>query len=121
MRLPNLAIVLAINASIRHDDEWFDEPDEVERILRLLNHLEDETDPVSAAAIAVERIARSQAFTEGNKRTALLVGRWILDRNGEDGRHFIPEDDFTLANLLLSAARGNDEAAEILELFNSRR
>ena len=106
MRLPNLAIVLAINASIRHDDEWFDEPDEVERIVRLLNHLEGESDPVSAAAIAVERIARSQAFT---------------DRNGEDGRRFIPEDDFTLANLLLSAARGNDESAEVVELFNSRR
>lgn len=74
-----LAMVVAFTQSIRHDDEWFDEPDELDRIDRLLEQLEDETDPVIAAAHAVSRIARSQAFTEGNKRTALLVGRWILD------------------------------------------
>jgi len=63
--------------------------------------------PVEAAASAVGRIARSQAFTEGNKRTALLVGRWILDRNDVDGLRFIPEDDSELGNLLLSAASGS--------------
>ncbi len=63
----------------------------------------------------------SQAFTEGNKRTALLVGRWILDRNGADGLRFIPEDDTKLASLLLSAARGVDESDHVKELFDSRR
>jgi hypothetical protein len=89
-------MVVAFNRSVKHDDEWFDEPDELDRIERLLAQLDGETDPVIAAAHAVSRIARSQAFTEGNKRTALLVGRWILDRNGIDGLGFIPVDDTDL-------------------------
>ena len=113
-------MVVAFNHSIRHD-EWFDEPDELDRIEKLLEQLEDETDPVTAAAHAVDRIARSQAFTEGNKRTALLVGRWILDRNGVDGLRFIPEHDTELGGLLLSAARGVDENSQITQLFESRR
>ena len=121
MRLPSVGVVVAINASVRHDDEWFDEPDEVDRIERLLEQVKIETDPIVAAAVAVARIARSQAFTEGNKRTALLVGRWILDRNGADGLRFIPEDDTKLASLLLSAARGVDESDHVKELFDSRR
>ena len=74
-----------------------------------------------ASAIALTRIARSQAFAEGNKRTALLVGRWILDRNGIDGLKFMPEEDPQLASLLLSAARGIDETEHVQELFESRR
>jgi prophage maintenance system killer protein len=114
-------MVVAFNHPIRQDDEWLNEPDELERIERLLEQLEDETDPVIASAHAVGRIARSQAFTEGNKRTALLVGRWILDRNGIDGLGVIPEQDTELGGLLLSAARGVDEDDKITQLFESRR
>jgi hypothetical protein len=39
-------LIVAINASIRHDDEWFDEPDELDRIERLLEQLKTGTDPV---------------------------------------------------------------------------
>jgi hypothetical protein len=74
LRLPSLSIIVAINHSIRYDDEWFGDPDELDRIERILAELELEQDAVVAAATAVGRIARSQAFTEGNKRTALLVG-----------------------------------------------
>ncbi len=121
MRLPSLAIIVAINHSIRQDDEWFDEPEELDRIERILSELQGETDPVIAAATAVGRIARTQAFTEGNKRTALLIGRWILDRNGVDGLRFIPEHDSELGNLLLSAARGIDETEHVIALFASRQ
>ena len=121
MRLSTLAIIVAINESIRHEDEWFEEPDELDRIERLLEQLQTETDAVTAAARAVGRIARSQAFTEGNKRTAVLVGRWILDRNAVDGLRFMPEDDTELANLLLSAARGVEETKHVMDLFDSRR
>ena len=112
---------MAINHSIRQDDEWFDEPDEFDRIDRILTELQREKDPVTAAATAVGRIARSQASTEGNKRTALLVGRWILDRNGVDGRRIIREHDTELGHLLLSAARGIDETDHVVALFESRR
>ncbi len=74
-----------------------------------------------AAALSVSRLAQSQAFTEGNKRTAVLVGRWILDRNGLDGAKFIQENDIELAELLLQAARGEDVNKEVVDLFDSRR
>ena len=112
---------MAISHSIRQDDEWYDEPDELDRIERILTELQGETDPVIVADTAVGRIARTQAFTEGNKRTALLIGRWIPDRNGVDGLRFIPEHEIELGNLLLSAARGNGETEQIIPLFASRR
>lgn len=67
------------------------------------------------------RISRSQAFGEGNKRTALLVARWILDRNDLDGPIFLQPDDFALGRLLLDAAGGGDVEAEIVSLFLARR
>jgi prophage maintenance system killer protein len=113
-------VVVAINASVRQDDEWFDDEDEIHRVERILGDLQMESDPLHAAALATGRIARSQAFSEGNKRTALLVGRWILDRNGLNGSLIIPDNDFELAKLLLKAARGNDVTEQVFSLFKSR-
>jgi prophage maintenance system killer protein len=98
-----------------------EEADDLDRIQRILSDLQNATDSLIVAAIATSRIARAQAFTEGNKRTALLVGRWILDRNDFDGSLIIPPDDYELANLLLDAAREGDTAERVIELFESRR
>jgi prophage maintenance system killer protein len=114
-------MVVAFNYSIRDADEWFDEPDELDRVERLLVELADETDPVVAAALRVSRLAQSQPFREGNKRTAVLVSRWILDCNGLDGAKYVAENDIDLARLLLRAARGTDVRQEVADLFNSRR
>ena len=40
---------------------------------------------VEAAAVLAFRDTRAQGFNEGNKRTALLLARWLIDRNGGDG------------------------------------
>jgi prophage maintenance system killer protein len=121
LKVPSLETVVAFDHSIRRDDEWFEEPDEIDRVGRILDQLVHETDPVVASALFVSRLAQSQAFTEGNKRTAVLAGRWILDRNGIDGAKYIPENDMQLAPLLLKAARGADVSGEVIRLFESRR
>lgn len=71
MRIPSLEVVVAFNHSIRKADEWFDESDDLDRVEGILSRLADESDPVVAAALGMSRLAQSQAFTEGNKRTAL--------------------------------------------------
>jgi len=32
LNLPTVGLVVAINHSIRRDDEWFDEPDDLDRV-----------------------------------------------------------------------------------------
>ncbi|MBA3509927.1 MAG: Fic family protein [Thermoleophilaceae bacterium] len=81
---------------------WWDEPDELERVERALARIDDIDDPVRAAGVLAYRIARAQAFGEGNKRTALLLARWVLDRNGLDGRVLLPPNDWSS---LISSSR----------------
>jgi prophage maintenance system killer protein len=120
LKQPTLALVVAINHAVRADDEWFDEPDDLPRVEAALRAIQELEDPVAAAAVLAARISRSQAFGEGNKRTALLVARWILDRNGIEGAAMLPPDDFELARLLIDAAAGRDVEAEMIALFQSR-
>jgi prophage maintenance system killer protein len=101
---PTLELAVAINHSIRDTDEWFEEPDEVERLEVALEAVRSCEDPVEAAAILASRVARAQAFGEGNKRTALLLARWTLDRNGVDGTDILPPGDRDVARLLIRAA-----------------
>jgi prophage maintenance system killer protein len=61
-----------------------------------------------------------QAFGEGNKRTALLLARWLLDRNGVDGAAVLPPDR-EFGDLLVRAAAGNDVESEIVALLVARR
>jgi prophage maintenance system killer protein len=111
---PTVELAVAINAAVRTADEWFDEPDELDRLANALAAGDDLEDPVKAAGVPF-RVTRAQPFGEGNKRTALLLARWILDRNGFDGSVMIPPDDWKLADLLVQAASGRDVEKEIVD------
>jgi prophage maintenance system killer protein len=82
---PDLRLALAFNEGVRAEDEWFDEPDDLARVAGALGAIDELDDPVEAAAVLAFRVTRAQAFGEGNKRTALLLARWLLDHNGRDG------------------------------------
>ena len=106
LKRPELSLAIEINKRVRSDDEWFDEPDELDRVEAALQSIDHFDDPVAAASAIAFRITRSQGFTEGNKRTALLLARWTLDNNGLDGSQIINPDDRELADLLVQAAAG---------------
>ena len=82
-------MAVAFYRAVREHDEWFDEPDDLDRVERALSSI----DSVDAAAILAYRLTRAQGFTEGNKRTALLLARWLLDRNRINGAVIIPPED----------------------------
>lgn len=78
-------------------------------------------DPVEAAAVLACRLSRAQGFAEGNKRTGLLLARWVLDRNDVDGATFLPPDDREFADLRVKAASGLDVEDEGVALLRQRR
>lgn len=49
--------------------EWFDEPDDLDRVESALRSHDRLVDPVEAAAVLAFRVTRAQGFAEGNKRT----------------------------------------------------
>jgi prophage maintenance system killer protein len=105
---------------VREQDEWFSEPDDLARVERALASIDDLDDPVAAAGRLAFRVARAQGFAEGNKRTALLLARWLLDSNGLNGSAFLPSDDRVVARLLVRAAAGADVETEIITVFAGR-
>ena len=121
MRRPTLALAIAVNRSVREHDEWFDEPDDLDRVERAIRAIDTIHDPVEAAAILACRLTRGQSFTEGNKRTGLLLARWVLDRNDIDGATLLPPDDREFADLLVNAASGLDVEDEAVTLLRRRR
>jgi prophage maintenance system killer protein len=94
----------ALNHAARQDDEWFEEPDDLDRVQQALDAVFEINDPVTAAAAVAYRLARAQGFGEGNKRTAFLLAKWTLDHNGLDGAALLPPDDREVADLLVKAA-----------------
>lgn len=120
MKRPGLRLAIEINERVRCDDERFDEPDELDRVEAAIQSIDDFDDPIAAAGAIAFRVTRAQGFTEGNKRTALLLARWILDNNGFDGSRIIDPDDRELADLLVEAAAGRNVEAEILQFFVDR-
>jgi prophage maintenance system killer protein len=117
---PTVELAVAFNEAVRQQDEWFEEPDDHTRLERALASIVAIESPIDAAAVIASRIARAQAFGEGHKRTALLLARWTLDRNGIDGARILPADDRAVAELLVQAAAGRDVEQQLLELVRSR-
>ncbi|MHB1599675.1 MAG: Fic family protein [Acidimicrobiales bacterium] len=120
MRIPALELAVMVNHAIREDDEWFSEPDDLERVARALAAVADIEEPVRAAGVLAFRVARAQGFAEGNKRTAFLLARWILDQNGADGARLLPASDRKFADLLVKAASGTDVEAKMVDLLLER-
>lgn len=121
MILPTLDLAVAFNRATRRADEWFDEPDDLDRVQRALDSIANIDDVVHAAAVLAYRVARAQGFGEANKPTALALARWLLDRNGEDGANLLPPPDRVVGELLVAAASGRNVEAEIVETLRSRR
>jgi prophage maintenance system killer protein len=117
---PTLALAVALNHATRQDDEWFDKPHDLERVQRALDSVSAIEDPVTAAAVVAYRVARAQSFGEGNKRTAFLLAKWTLDRNGLDGSAILLPDDREVADLLVKAAAGQDVEDELVDVLDSR-
>lgn len=117
---PDLRLALAFNEAVREPDEWFEEPDDVDRLRTALSAIDAVEDPVGAAALLACRVTRAQAFGEGNKRTALILARWVLDHNGKDGSRLLAGEDREVASLLVRAAAGADVEAELLRVLRDQ-
>jgi prophage maintenance system killer protein len=109
-----LDLIVVVNSALREPDEFFDDEDELDRVERVLQALEKTSDPVLLAGSLMSRLARSQAFTEGNKRTALAVAHFVLSANGFDPEAYLPPGDTQIRGHLLRAARGEDVEQEVM-------
>ena len=120
LRRPSVDFATAISRSVRSNDEWFDEPDDIDGLAQALSAVDNIDDRIVAAGVLAFRVTRAQAFGEGNKRTALILSRWILDRNEVNGSSIIRPDDYVLADLLVKPASGLDVETEIVNLLLQR-
>ncbi len=120
MNKPTLRLAIEFNKRVRGDDEWFDDPDDLDRVERALVSIDDLENPLVAAGVLAYRITLAQGFAEGNKRTALLLARWLLDRNGVDGGQILPQEDRVIADLLVQTASGADVEEEIISIMEAR-
>jgi prophage maintenance system killer protein len=118
---PTLDLAVAFNRATRRADEWFEEPDDLDRVQRALDSIARVDEVVDAAGVLAYRVTRAQGFGEGNKRTALALAKWLLDRNGERGGAFLPPEDQEVGELLGAAASGRNVEAEMVEVLRSRR
>jgi hypothetical protein len=65
LKRPTLALAVAVNRSVRQHDEWFDEPDDLDRVERAIAAIETMNDPVEAAAVLACRLTRLRASRKG--------------------------------------------------------
>ena len=65
-------------------------------------------------------MTRAQGLAEGNKRTALLLARWVLDNNGIDGNRVSRLTTLVVADLLIQAASGAGVESDIIARLQER-
>ena len=121
MNRPSVDIAVELSKVVRESDEWFEEADDLARLTHAISLTESAQTPLDLAAAVAFRVAYSQAFTEGNKRTALLLAIWVMDNNGHDRKALVLGFDEALGALLVKAASGHDVEAEIYALFKRRQ
>jgi hypothetical protein len=51
LKRPTLGLAVAVNRAVREHGEWFDEPDDLDRVERAIAAIETIDDPVEAAAV----------------------------------------------------------------------
>jgi hypothetical protein len=51
LKKPGLRLAIEINKRVRSDDEWFDEPDDLDRVESALRSIDDFDDPLAAAGV----------------------------------------------------------------------
>lgn len=96
-------------------------PDVLESALgRAQNYHYYEDDLLKAAAALAHGIGQSQAFEDGNKRTAYHTARQFLDANGYG--HVSPEhiDDEDLADHLIGYGEGTHSMEDTALMFQQR-
>ena len=57
---PSVGLAVAINRVLRQPDEWFDEPDDLDRLSRAVSAIDNIADPVEAAAVLAHRVAQAK-------------------------------------------------------------
>jgi prophage maintenance system killer protein len=114
---PSPDLIVKINASLRDPSEFFEDEDELDRVERVLHVLGGTSDPVLLAGLLMSRLARAQAFTEANKRTALAVAHFVLSAIGFDPEAYLPPESTQIRDCLLRAARGEDVEQEVLTVM----
>jgi hypothetical protein len=61
LKRPELRLAIEINQRVKSRDEWFDEPDDLDRVESALRSIDDFNDPVTAAAAIAFRVAELKA------------------------------------------------------------
>lgn len=120
MRRPTLGLAAAFNRAVRREDEWWDEPEDLERVERALRELATST--IQSGPSPFSPIA-SLDRKGSVKATSALPYCWRDGAESEwTGRTcFLAPDDWALADLLVKAASGLDVEENVVELLNERR
>jgi hypothetical protein len=58
LKKPGLQLAVGINRRVRASDEWFEEPDDLDRVENALKSIDDISDPLQAATVLAYRVTK---------------------------------------------------------------